>query len=46
MKVAVSGSGYGGLGTAGGFAKKKIKVPHIDVDVDKVQKIKLKTRYF
>ena len=42
MKVAVIGSGYVGLVTSLGFAKKNIKVTNIDIDVDKVQKIKIK----
>ena len=42
MKVAVIGSGYVELVTSLGFAKKKIKVTNIDVDLDKVQKIKYK----
>ena len=42
MKVAVIGSGYVGLVTSLGFAKKNIKVTNIDIDLDKVQKIKIK----
>ena len=41
MKVAVIGSGYVGLVTSLGL-QKNIKVTNIDIDLDKVQKIKIK----